>query len=134
MSQASASTRPVVPPEEIARRIAEYRRLGYEHRTPPVMMFYSPHQTCPWPECDTRIVGVRFNLDRQGDASHQERWLAEFWQGPGLVGPCPGCGRHVLFGYETKQAVADPRAFPNALLPDSWADKADIIPIPAKKS
>jgi hypothetical protein len=119
-----------VSPEEIARRIAEYRRMGWEHRSPAIMVYPPDQQLCPWPGCGTRIAGVRFNLEQLGDPALQERLLSAWWQGPGLVGRCPGCGRHVLFGYEVKQAVADPVEYAFALLPEGWADQAHLAPRP----
>jgi hypothetical protein len=128
MNQTKTASRIDVPPEEIQRRIAEYRRLGYEHRSPAIMVYPAEHQTCPWPDCDRRIAGVRFNLDRIGDPERTEELMASFWQGPGLVGRCPGCGRYVLFGYEAKERVPDPARHASALLPDDWGEKADLSP------
>ena len=133
MSPSVTTPRPEVPPEEIARRIAEYRHLGFEHRSPAIMVYPPAQQKCPWPGCETRIGGVRFNLEGQGDPDLRERWLTAWWQGPGLVGRCPGCGQYVLYGYEVKQAVADPGAYASALLPEDWADKAHLAPRAAPK-
>lgn len=117
-----------VPPEEIQRRVAEYRRLGYEHRAPAIMVYPLDQHRCPWPGCETRIAGVRFNLEAWSDPQLRERLLLSFWQGPGLIGRCPGCGRHVLFGYEVKQAIPDLAGYESALLPENWLDKAYLSP------
>jgi hypothetical protein len=72
-------------------------------------------------------VGIDFRLDVQGDTSRQADWLAAWWNGPGLVGRCPRCGRYVLFGLEGKRAVSDPSPWGAAVLPDSWHEKAHIV-------
>ncbi len=128
MNQVVSPHQSDVPPEEIRRRIAEYRRLGYEHHSPAIMVYPEEQHACPWPDCNCSIVGIRFNLESMGDKQRTEDLLASFWQGPGLIGRCPGCGRHVLFGYEVKQRVSDPAQFASALLPDDWATKAHIRP------
>ena len=63
-----------------------------------------------------------------GDAEHREKWLDAWWQGSGLVGLCPGCKRHVLFGYEIKRALADPSTHAEALLPENWQETAILAP------
>lgn len=133
MSHTVETPSPAVPPEEVARRIAEYRRLGYQHRAPAMMVYLPPHQECPWAGCGTRIAGVRFDLDRMGNETQQEQWMASWWQGPGLVGRCPGCGHYVLFGYEVKQAVSDLSAYQHAVLPDDWNEKAALSPESPKR-
>jgi hypothetical protein len=117
-----------VPPEEVARLVKEYRRLSFEHRSPPQMVYQGPAQFCPWPECGYRIAAIRFNLERMGDQAFYEDALASFWQGPGLVARCPGCGRHVLFGYEEKQTVEQPVWSDAIVLPDDWANIAYLVP------
>ncbi len=129
MNRASGATQ-TVGPEEIERRIAEYRRLAFEHRSPAVMVYPAEQHPCPWPGCEVRIAGIDFHLEQMGNLNQRQRWHACWWQGPGLVGKCPECGRYVLFGYGVKKAVTDVNAFPDALLPEDWSEKAHIAPRP----
>ncbi len=119
-----------VPPEEVERRIAEYRRLGFQRRAEAQVVYQGSDQMCPWPGCGLRIVGINFQLHRMEDSPVRECLLAAWWQGPGLVGRCPGCGRYVLFGMREKLAVTDLTAFPRARLPGDWATKAHLVPRP----
>jgi hypothetical protein len=130
MEPVSQTAHACVPPEEVERRIAEYHRRSLERRAPAIIVYAPPHHPCPWPECDTLISGMDFELQELGSSRDVERWLVAWWQGPGLVGRCPGCGRYVLFGYHDKQAVTDPTASPGILLPDDWAQKACVAPRP----
>jgi hypothetical protein len=120
-----------VPPDEIARRMGEYRRIGYEKRAPAIIVYQAPCHFCPWPGCGYKIAGIDFELDKLGDPQLVERLRAAWWQGPGLVGRCPQCGQYVLFGMAEKKAVSDPAAFESALLPEWWARVAHIVPKPA---
>jgi hypothetical protein len=117
----------VVPPEEVSRRVAEYRRLGFQRQAPAHVVYREEHLDCPWAGCDFRIAGISFRLELQGDAAAQARWLAAWWNGPGLVGRCPGCGRHVLFSLDGKRAVNDLAPWGAAALPDDWHQKAHIV-------
>jgi hypothetical protein len=120
----------VVSPEEVRRRVAEYRRLGLQRQAPAHVVYQDEQHGCPWVGCDLRIAGVNFRLDTLGDAAHQAGWLAAWWNGPGLVGRCPGCGRHVLFTLDGKRAVLDPASWGPALLPDDWHEKAHVVTKP----
>ena len=123
----SAGTKPeAVPPEEVARRIAEYRRQGFEHRAMPHIIYHGVHIACPWPGCGYQIAGIDFQLEHY-DAPFHNQALAAWWQGQGLVGRCPGCGHYVLFGFNDKQAVADPSAAGLVVLPDDWHQKAYVL-------
>jgi hypothetical protein len=117
-----------VPPEEVARRIAEYRHIAFEHRVSPQMVYKGTMQLCPWPDCGYRIAGIRFNLERMGDAAFYEDALAAFWQGPGVVARCPGCRRYVRFGYEEKHVVEQPLPGRDVMLPDNWDEIAYLVP------
>ncbi len=118
----------VVPPEEIERRLAEFRQAALQGRLPVQVVYQPPAQGCPWKGCDYRIAGIRFNLDKMGDAQELERWLVSWWQGPGLLARCPGCHRIVLLGLQNKEAITDP-ATTNALaLPDNWHQAAYLVP------
>ena len=58
--------------------------------------------------------------------------MAAWWNGPGLVGRCPGCGRYVLFTLEDKRAVLDSTKWGSALLPDDWHEKAHVVTRPGE--
>jgi hypothetical protein len=125
---APAKTGPaVVPPEEVARRVAEYRRTGFQRRAPAHVVYHEEHLDCPWAGCDFRIAGVNFRLEVLGDAPARDRWLAAWWTGPGLAARCPGCGRYVLFSLDGKRAVSDPTSWATALLPDDWHLRAHVV-------
>jgi hypothetical protein len=113
---------------EIARITEEYRRLGFEHDSPAVVVYHDPYRDCPWLDCEQRIIGVDFHLDQLGDKALRDRLHRAWWRGPGLVGPCPRCKRLVLFALQEKQAIADPSAYEEARLPDDWAVKAFLSP------
>ena len=130
MKTAAPAKLPIVPREEVERRIAEYRRLGFQRRSAAVIVYPPPQQLCPWPGCGTTIAGIDFQLDQMGNAAQREMWMTAWWQGSGLVGRCPGCRRYVLFGYEEKRTVDNPAAFADTLLLDDWVDTAHIAPRP----
>jgi hypothetical protein len=127
MSIAAGAKTVAVPPEEVKRRVAEYRRLGFQRQAPAHVVYHEEHYACPWADCELRIVGINFRLDAQGDGARRAEWLAAWWSGPGLVGRCPGCGRYVLFALEEKRAVPDPTSWGAAVLPDDWYEKAHVV-------
>jgi|SRR5713101_207569 len=127
MNDTSNVTPSAVEPEEIARRIEEYRRLGWERRGPAHVVYHDGDQPCPWPGCGMRIAGINFQLEKMGSKSLLDRLLSAWWRGPGLVGRCPECGRSVLFGLQHKQMVSDVSIFADALLPDDWDHKAYLV-------
>jgi hypothetical protein len=116
-----------VSPEEIERRIAEYRRLGFEHQAAAHVVYQGLNQRCPWPDCDLRIAGIGFQLEKMGDSALLNELLAAWWQGPGLVGRCPSCRRDVLFSLGNKQAVTDPVRLGYTVLPKDWHQKAYVV-------
>jgi hypothetical protein len=116
-----------VPPEEVERRIAEYRARGLERRARPHIVYHDPFIVCPWPGCGYRIAGIDFPLEKLQDPARYSQLLAAWWQGPGLVGRCPGCGQYVLFTMDKKQAVQDPAAAGLVVLPDDWFQNAYLI-------
>ena len=126
MSQSTGTKPEAVSPEEVAHRITEYRRQGFERKTTPHIIYHGNHISCPWPGCGYQIAGVDFQLENYDQAFHNQA-LAAWWQGPGLVGRCPGCGQFVLFGFIDKQALADPIARGFVVLPDDWHQKAYIL-------
>lgn len=129
---ALTTTKPsVVAPEEVERRLAEYRRIGWQRQAPAHVVYHEEHLDCPWAGCDLRIAGLNFRLEAQGDPQRQPEWLAAWWKGPGLVGGCPRCGRYVLFTLAGKRAVRDPTAWATAVLPDHWHDQAHFVTKPA---
>jgi hypothetical protein len=127
MSRTTTGAVTEVPPEEVARRIAEYCRLGFQRKAPAQVVYHGSNARCPWPDCGARIAGIHFQLEKLGDRELYERLLASWWQGPGLVGRCPECGRYVLFSVTSKQAVTDPAAMGPAVLPDDWQKTAHIV-------
>jgi hypothetical protein len=131
MSAPTKSEPSVVLAEEVARRVAEYRRVGFERQAPAHVVYHDEHHSCPWAGCDVRIVGINFRLDAQGNAARHAEWLAAWWNGPGLVGRCPGCGRYVLFTLDDKRAVPDPAPWGSAVLPDKWHERAHVATRPA---
>jgi hypothetical protein len=118
---------PPVSPSELARRLAEYRKLGFEHRAPAQVVYQEPFVVCPWPGCGLRIDGIHFQLDKWLNQSQQDQLMDSWWKGPGLVGRCPKCGQYVLFGIESKTTVKDTSTFANAVLPDTWATESHIV-------
>jgi hypothetical protein len=130
MNPSTEVTTPAVPPEEVLRRIAEYRRMGLERKANPVIVYLEDQHACPWLGCTTKIRGIDFQLNRQGTPDKVDSWLVLWWHGPGLVGRCPGCGNYVQFGYSGKQAVEDVSGHPDALLPENWFRTALIAPQP----
>jgi hypothetical protein len=116
-----------VSPDEAERRVAEYRRLGYQRHAPAHVVYQGEHVACPWAGCNDRIEGISFRLEVQGDAAAQARWLQAWWTGPGLVARCPSCGHYVLFGLENKRAVENPLAWGTGVLPDDWYHRAHVV-------
>src|SRR5437588_12744688 len=110
MSAAPKAAGSGVSPEEMERRLAEYRAQGFEHRTMPHIVYHDADILCPWPGCGYRIAGIDFQLEKLNDPARYGQLLAAWWQGPGLAGRCPGCGRYVLFGMAGKQTIQDPAA------------------------
>jgi hypothetical protein len=125
VNTAAKNTLSAVPPEEVARRVAEYRRLGFEHRAMPHVVYHGPWVLCPWPGCGFRLAGIDFQLE-SGDTASYTAGLAAWWQGPGLVGRCPGCQKYVLFSMSGKQCVEDPAAAGLVVLPDDWFERAYV--------
>src|SRR6266849_101871 len=112
------STNQPVSSEEVARRIAEFRHLGWERGIPAQVVYQDPYIACPWPGCGLRINAIQFHLEKWPD--REKSLLESWWQGPGLAGRCPRCERYVLFGLTSKAAVSEPAALGSALLPDDW--------------
>src|SRR5438132_1691619 len=96
-----------VGPSEVARRLDEYRKLGFERRAPAQVVYKPPFVICPWSGCGLAIDGIRFQLELWLGQVQQDRLLDAWWNGPGLVGQCPKCGRYVLYGIDLKAMVAD---------------------------
>jgi hypothetical protein len=123
---------PRVSPEEKEQLLAEYRRLGFEHRSPAHVVYHGAHVFCPWPDCDHRIAAIGFHLEKMGAPPSVECYLEAWWQGAGLVGNCPSCGRPVLFGMTDKQVVTDLATSGFLALPDDWHQKAFLVPEPER--
>jgi hypothetical protein len=109
-----------VSPEEVERRLAEYRRMGYARKAPAQVVYHEPFIACPWPGCGLRINGIRFQLEKWKEL--EDQLLDSWWRGPGLIGRCPRCGQYVLFALTSKAAVTDPSSFHCVLLPDDWKE------------
>jgi hypothetical protein len=120
-----------VPPEEVERRIAEYRRSCFEGGVTAQVVYHGPYASCPWPGCGLRIVGIRFQLEAMGTPSQVSRWFGSWWNGPGLVGRCPRCQEYVLFEVTRKSTVTDLTALEGAVLPGDWDTKAHLVIRPA---
>lgn len=114
----SVSTSTSVSAKEVQARIAEYRRLGWQRRAPAQVVYQDPHVVCPWSNCGYRIAGIHFRLEKWIEPTVLDQYLDQWWNGPGLIGKCPGCGRPVLFGVEGKQTVEGSVAYSANLLPD----------------
>lgn len=117
-----------VSADEVRRRLDEYRRIGFERRLPVQVVYQDPHVACPWPDCDYRINAIQFNVEKWPNLESQLR--KSWWRGPGLVGRCPKCGRHVLFGVTSKSKVQDLTDLNSAMLPDDWFEKAHLVTKP----
>ena len=127
MSRVAESKPSAVPAEEVERRLAEYRRQGFEHQGIPHGVYQDPYVLCPWPGCGFRIAAVDFQIEKSGDPGLYQNVITAWWQGPGVVGCCPGCGRHVLYSMTEKKAVSDPVAAGMMVLPDDWHQTAYIV-------
>ncbi len=125
MSQSTKAAIPTVSPDEVARRIAEYRKIGFERKAMPHIIYHPPWDLCPWPGCGFKIAAIDFQLET-GDAANYASQLAAWWLGAGLVGRCPGCNHHVLFGFNDKRCVTDPKAGGLVVLPDDWYQRAYV--------
>ncbi len=117
----------MVSPTEIQRRLAEYNQLGFERQAIPHGVYQDPFIVCPWLGCGYRISAIDFQIERAADAALYSRLIQAWWQGPGIVGRCPGCGNHVLFSMTQKQAVTDSNATGMTLLPHDWHQHAYIV-------
>ena len=126
MSQTKETATPTVSADEAARRVIEYRRMGFERKAMPHIVYHPPWDVCPWPGCGFKIAGIDFQLET-GDAASYSSQLAAWWQGAGLVGRCPGCDQYVLFGFNDKRSVADPKVAGLVVLPDDWYQKAYVL-------
>jgi hypothetical protein len=113
-----------VSPEEVERRLAEFRRIGFERRMPAVGIYPGSESNCPWPGCDQIIKGVDFRLETLGDPEVCSRLLRTWWLGPGLIGKCPSCHRLVLFGSKHKSIVEQNPPPDSGLLPEDWFERA----------
>ena len=121
----TATTAPL-PPEEIEKRIEEYRRISFERRLSPQVVYQPPFQVCPTPGCNQRIDGIHFQMEKWVQGADLDRFLKAWWCESGLVGRCPGCGNYILFGLTSKIMVSNPNR-EDVVLPDNWAEKAHLV-------
>jgi hypothetical protein len=84
---------------------------------------YPNQLSCPWPGCSFVIGGVDFRVEK---IPGRNRELLLAWYADRLAGRCPGCGRFVLFTFDSKEPVADEAVHDYALLPDDWQQIAFI--------
>jgi hypothetical protein len=126
MNQSTPTVLSGVSADEAARRVGEYRRVGFERKAMPRIIYHPPWDVCPWPGCGFKIAGIDFQL-KTSDSAGYSRQLAAWWQGAGLVGRCPGCGQFVLFGMDDKRCVSDPGEHGLTVLPDDWYQRAYIL-------
>ncbi len=126
MNQTTPTLMSTVSADEAARRVDEYRRMGFERKAMPHIIYRPPWDICPWPGCGFKIGGIDFQLETS-DSPEYSRQLAAWWQGAGLVGRCPGCRQFVLFGINDKRCVSDPSAPGLVVLPDDWYQRAYIL-------
>ncbi len=126
MNRAIHDQRASVSSDEEKYWIDEYRREGYNRQAMPHIVYHDPFHLCPWPGCGFKIAAVDFQVEKISDAGQKKELLAAWWQGPGFVGRCPGCGKYVLFSMDSKRAVADPAAQGLKLLPEDWYQTAYI--------
>jgi len=125
MNQSTQTASPAVPSVEVARRVAEYRRMGFERKAMPHIIYHPPWDLCPWSGCGFKIAAIDFQLETGDPASYTSQ-LTAWWLGAGLVGRCPGCKQFVLFGFHDKRCVTDPKAGDLVLLPDDWYQRAYV--------
>ena len=116
-----------VPPEEVERRMAEYRAIGFKYRSSAIAVYREESYACPWADCDYAIKGIDFCLDEMGGPDLVDRLLESWWLGPGLVGPCPHCRRLVLFRLSDKQTMDAVITEATTRLPDDWHAKSRIF-------
>lgn len=121
-----------VSPEEVARRIGEYCRIGFERGLPAQVVYQDPHVVCPWPGCGYRINAIQFHLEKWPQL--ENRLLKAWWQGPGLAGRCPKCNLYVLFSVTAKSVIDDLTDFSSANLPDDWHKNAHVVTKPEQLS
>src|SRR5580700_4649329 len=101
MNRETEMALPPVSPEEVARRVAQYRQMGFEKKAKPLVVYHDPWVLCPWAGCGVKIASIDFRLEA-GEPDRYAALLAAWWQGAGLVGRCPGCHRFVLFTINDK--------------------------------
>jgi len=111
---------PPVSPEEEKYWIEEYRREGYKRQAMPHMVYGNQFQLCPWEGCGFKISSIDFQLEKIADPKLKKALLAAWWQGPGFVGRCPGCGKFVLYSMDGKHTISDPKAQGLVMLPEKW--------------
>jgi len=94
----------------------------------PHVVYLAAAILCPWPGCRFQIELVDFQLEHYGDAGLYAQVMAAWGRQAdfGLIGRCPGCGQHVLFGLDTKATIADLSITGLPVLPDDWHARAYI--------
>src|SRR5438876_4538002 len=104
--------------------IDEYRQEGFKRQAMPHIIYHHPFQLCPWPGCGFRIAAIDFRIEKIDDPNHKKELLAAWWQGPGFIGRCPGCGKYVLYSMDGKQSISDAAVQGYKMLPEDWYQSA----------
>jgi hypothetical protein len=125
--KATEGAMPAVAAEEVERRLAEYRRLGFQRQAPAQVVYQGPAVACPWAGCDLHVAGINFQLERMGDQTQRTNWLTSWWKGSGLVGLCPRCRRPVLFNLRGKETTTAPGQTDVSILPENWYQMAILV-------
>src|SRR5437660_84277 len=128
MNESSSLAPWAVSPEEVERRIEEYRRGGWEHKAPAQVVYHDGDQPCRWRGCPIRISGIHFQLEISPDSTLYSQVMSSWGHDPnfGVVGRCPECRNYVLFGLSAKTPIADPSTTNLPILPDDWHSNAYI--------
>jgi len=94
----------------------------------PHVRYLAAFLLCPWDGCGFSSKGIDFCLEKRGDPAFYKRVMAAWYLQAdyGLVARCPGCGRYVWFGKDSKQAIPDPPPSGYDVLPDDWHSLAFI--------
>lgn len=80
---------------------------------------------CPWPGCSFGVAGIDFRLETINPQLYAAGVAAWNVNCP-LVGPCPRCGRLILFFERTMaRCVASPSGAVN--LPGNWHTYAEFL-------
>lgn len=92
---------------------------------PPHVHYHQAY--CPHPGCEHRLEWIDFQLELFGDLEGIYKQLVKsWWEGPGFVGRCPGCGGWVRFTSLRMTAVDEEQMGSLPRLPENWAAVAQF--------